>query len=91
MKKIFFISIVVLLFAIIITLSWGLTTNWGKSFDGEKASRYCYTACVDLDRAKYCTPNLIVHLQDGQIWKNVNCKILVMNKIAGPCSDIECP
>jgi len=93
MKKVWWYFIIIIIFVLIGVVSllvWGSTTNWGKSFNAEEASRYCYTLCVNLDKIKYCTPNLIVNFEGGK-WENVNCANLVSNNIAGSCSQIECP
>jgi len=97
MSKWVLIVFVFLVIVIVGILIWGFTTNWWKSFDDEAVSRYCYTACVNLDKEQYCTPNLIVHFKAsnspnyGSTWENVNCKDLAINGAFSPCQDISCP
>ena len=91
MKKMLIAIVLIIVLAVAGVLIWGSVTNWGKSFDGEEASRYCYTACVNLDRDKYCIPDLIVSFNDGRAWADVNCDMLSMNQVSPPCEDIECP
>ena len=80
----------IIVLTIAVLVYWGITTNWGKSFDAEEASRYCYTACVERDRIKYCTPDIIVNFEHSK-WGNVSCHDLEMNNISHQCPDISCP
>jgi hypothetical protein len=80
----------IVIILLVVVLVWGFMTNWGKSFDGSGATQYCYNACVDLDRDKYCTRNLIVDF-DGSTWRNTNCNTLSMNEVTGLCEEIKCP
>lgn len=80
-----------------ILLVWGYATNWWRSFDSESVSRYCYTACVNVDKKKFCTPNLIVHdtasnsPNYGSTMKDISCANLAVNHYAQLCPDITCP
>tara|TARA_B100001964_G_C13958039_1_gene476375 strand:+ start:415 stop:696 length:282 start_codon:yes stop_codon:yes gene_type:complete len=93
MKKwlwIFFVLIVL----VVGILGWGIATNWWSPFntmDAEEAGRYCYTACVENSRDRYCIPDLSVYLDDGQIWEGVSCENLAMNERVQSCIEIECP
>lgn len=95
MKKWLIWSIILILIVGIVSLIvWGILTNWGKSFNAEEASRYCYTACLNQDRENYCTPNLIVKSEEwGGKAENINCKNLIISGIISlsPCQDINCP
>jgi len=100
MKKLIWFVLILLLIGIVSALVWGFTTNWWKSFDGESVARYCYTACVNLDKEKYCTPNLIVRYESanspnyGATVEDVSCYNLAMqveDRLVTPCSDIKCP
>jgi hypothetical protein len=91
MVKWVWIVLVTLILAIAGVLIWGFSTNWGKSFNASDANTYCYSVCVQGDMEKYCTPNLIVHFQDGSSMKDVNCHVLSLNQVTPSCSSIICP